>query len=529
MMRIVRPAGCGVLCSMLWVASPCALFGQSPSLPAEPPKDATVVHYRDFGAVGDGKADDCEAIAKAHDFANKKGLPVVADAGATYLIGNAARVIKIQTDTDFGTAKFIIDDTSVKNFSSDVFQVRSALQPIKLKGIESLKENQTKIDAALPSDCLITVTNSNVKHFVRLGKNQNSGSPQTDVFLMDKNGNVDARTPIIWDFEKITEITARPIDEKTLFITGGKFTTIANDADAKDQYYARGIEVMRSRVVIQGMEHRIEGEGIAGSPYGGFISISQCANVLVKNTIFTGHKTYNKIGNAGVPVPMGSYDITANRALNVTLLNCSQSNDIMDSKCWGVIGTNFCKNITYDGCTLSRFDAHQGVTNATIRNSTLGYMGIRLTGTGTFLIENTTVQSSSFIDLREDYGSTWRGDVIVRNCKFAPRKGASSPSILGGSNDGQHDFGYTCHMPARILIDGLEIADAKEPKDGKGPAIFENINPRMTDSSYQQPFPYVITREVICKNITTASGKPLRLSDNAFIFRNVKVSGLDGQ
>jgi hypothetical protein len=45
----------------------------------------------------------------------------------------------------------------------------------------------------------------------------------------------------------------------------------------------------------------------------------------------------------------------------------------------------------------------------------------------------------------------------------------------------------------------------------------------MTDDSYVEQFPYVKTREVILKNVTTVSGKALRLSDNPFIFKDVKV------
>ncbi len=46
----------------------------------------------------------------------------------------------------------------------------------------------------------------------------------------------------------------------------------------------------------------------------------------------------------------------------------------------------------------------------------------------------------------------------------------------------------------------------------------------MTDDSYVEKFPYVITKEVILKNVTTASGKELRLSDNPFMFKKVKVN-----
>jgi hypothetical protein len=45
----------------------------------------------------------------------------------------------------------------------------------------------------------------------------------------------------------------------------------------------------------------------------------------------------------------------------------------------------------------------------------------------------------------------------------------------------------------------------------------------MTDDSYVEKFPYIRTREVILRNVTIASGKPLRLSDNPFMFKDVKV------
>jgi hypothetical protein len=36
------------------------------------------------------------------------------------------------------------------------------------------------------------------------------------------------------------------------------------------------------------------------------------------------------------------------------------------------------------------------------------------------------------------------------------------------------------------------------------------------------------TKEVFLKNVTTASGLPLRLSDNAFMFKNVTVKQAEG-
>ncbi|GAB3917414.1 hypothetical protein [Larkinella terrae] len=487
-------------------------------------KAAGVVNYSNFGAKGNGKTDDIDAIAATHAFANLHGLPVKADDGATYYIGGKERTAIIRTDTDFGTAGFIIDDTEVQNRNASVFTVGSDLKPFKLETISSLKRNQEKIDASLPGPCLITVTNANVKQYIRFGLNQNNGSSQTDIFVVDKSGKVDMKAPIIWNFDQITDISALPIDEKPLKITGGRFTTIANKAESKYTYYNRNIAIRRSNVLVEGLEHRIKGEEDHGAPYGGFINIGDCAYVTIKNTVLTGHKTYSTIGAAGKPVTMGTYDLSANRALNISFVNCSQTNDINDNTYWGILGSNFCKNMLYDHCTLSRFDAHQGVANATIRNSTLGHMGINAIGSGLLLVENSTIRGRSVVNLRPDYGSTWQGELVIRNCVFVPSDGKPvSAALISGFYSGQHDFGYTCYMPERITIENLRIDDARHPDNYQGPAIFANFNPDMTDSSYQEKFPYVKTKEVILRNVTTASGKALRTSDNPFLFKDVKI------
>ena len=484
-----------------------------------------LVRYSDFGAKGDGKTDDIDAITATHAFANLFELPVKADEGSTYYIGGKNRSAIIQTNTDFGTAAFIFDDTDVQNRNTPIFLVSSSLNPRKLEGVSSLRKNQEKIDVSLPGTCLVSVTNSNVKRYIRFGANQNSGSPQTDIFIVDKNGKVDMNDPIIWDFDQITNITALPMDETTLTISGGRFTTIANKAESKYNYYSRGIAIRRSNVVVDGLEHRITGEEDHGAPYNGFINVGECSNVMVKNTILTGHKTYETIGSAGVSVSMGTYDISLNKALNVSFVNCRQTNDIKDSKYWGILGSNYCKNLLYDHCTFSRFDAHMGVANATIRNSTLGHQGINAIGCGTFTVENCTIYGSSLVNLRSDYGSTWQGKLIIRNCVFVPSGGrTASASLIGGSYSGQHDFGYTCYMPELITIEKLRIDDSNHPADYQGPAIFTNFNPSMTDDSYVEKFPYVKTREVILREVTTASGKSLRISNNQFMFKNVKVT-----
>jgi len=484
-----------------------------------------IITYSGYGAVGDGVADDFEAIVKAHDVANEAGLKVRADAGATYYIGPANATAEIQTDTDWGDAKFIIDDSKVGTRNRHIFNVSSKLPSTQITTMKTLAKNQEKLDLSLEHDSFIVVTDNTVRRYIRYGLNQNSGAAQTDVFVVDKNGHVDRKAPIIWDFDNITSMTAYPIDTETLTVRGGHFTTIANQAESRYTYYSRGIGISRSNVVIDGVYHAITGEGDHGAPYNGFIAVSGCSGVTVQNCQLSGHKTYSTIGAANAPVSMGTYDITVNRSTNVTFRDCKQINDIHDTKLWGIFASNYSKNITFDTVVFSRFDAHMGVANATIKNSVIGHVGMNIIGCGVFLVENTKVHGSGFINLRGDYGSTWEGEIIIRNCEFIPRNGAQSDAtLINGSYSGQHDFGYTCYMPEKITIDGLVIHDTNPPNNYRGPKIFANFNNAYTSEEYVEKFPYVITKEVEIKNLTIKSGKPWIISNNPFMFRNVKIT-----
>jgi arylsulfatase A-like enzyme len=98
-----------------------------------------------------------------------------------------------------------------------------------------------------------------------------------------------------------TDMPKKTIDslalKESLSIRGGVFITWPSH-DHSPVYHARNITIQRSNVEIEGLKHLIEKTGKDGAPYGGFLSISRCANVVVKDSIFTGRRTYWKIGSA---------------------------------------------------------------------------------------------------------------------------------------------------------------------------------------------------------------------------------------
>jgi hypothetical protein len=480
------------------------------------------VSYEAFGAVGDGVADDLPAIVAAHAFANTHHLPVRTRPGATYHLGRRALTVVILTDTDWGTSRFVIDDTDVENHRASLFAVRSRLEPVSL-AITRLTRDQQRLDVRPPRDCWVRVENNRQRVYIRRGLNQNNGTPQRDCFILRRDGTIEGA--IDWDYETITRVDARPIDERPLVVKGGVFTTIANRMKQEQgyNYWARNISINRSNTIVEGLSHHVTGEGEFGHPYRGFLDVTSCANVTLRDCFVTGHKTYRTIGSAGKPVSMGTYDLSANEVVNFALVGVRMEN-ICDSTRWGVIGTNFCKNILLENCTLSRMDTHQGVSGTyTIRGCTLGHAGLNAIGRGTLTIENSTLNGRSLLSLRGDYGSTWEGTVVIRNCRWIPACGAPVlPTLLNASNDGQHDFGYPCFMPREVTIDGLVIDDRNHPRDYQGPFLFSDPDGA---KAAKRPFSYRLTERVAIRNLTTTSGRKFRISPDAEFARRVQVVG----
>ena len=410
--------------------------------------------YEEFGAKGDGVHDDFPSIIACHEEANIRNLPVRARDGASYYISGSNKTAIIKTDVDFSKAKFIIDDRNVESRESYVFTVLSDHEPIELK-LNPIKHTDSKVDIGLAGNYYVKIKNQNKKIYIRKGLNMNNGTSTVDAFIVNKNGEV--FPSINWDYPEVTYAYARCTDDSPITVKGGHFVTVANEEESFYRYYQRGFLVNRSHVLFTDVYHTVDNEGEHGAPYHGFIRVNDSYDVTIKDCLLTPrfiYKTESQI--PGQTVSMGSYDLSFWCSIDVRCLNVKQTIDIKDAKYWGIYTSNFCKNLILEDCIISRFDAHQGVTNATIRRCTLGHQGVQLIGHGDFILEDTTLYSrTDMIYLRCDYGSLWDGNITVKNCDWYTQN--VKLAIIGGNNVGDHDYGYLCRFGKNITLDGIRV------------------------------------------------------------------------
>lgn len=434
------------------------------------------ITYEEFGAVGDGETDDYEAIKMAHYYAGLYNHTVVASNDATYYIGPTEKVIYIRTNVVWGTATFIIDDRNIHYDDAErnvsLFHVAPGLSsvtftPENCELIRRINENGgikaseiTKLDLGLGFRAKLDVYDSNHMVYIRTGGSYNDGNEQRELVMVDEYGNIDESTPFLLDYAAITKIVARPVDEEPLTIDGGIFITRAMQEGGSHNYYARNLVISRSRTTLKNFTHQVREEQEEGCPYSGFLSIQNCSDITVENCSFMSHKTYSIVNHLGNKVNMGSYDISINHSNNILFKNCTQPNffeselarlPYFSTERWGIMGSNYSKNIRYENCRLSRLDAHCGVYNASLKNCEVVYISV--VGGGTLTVEDTIIYENHAIQLRGDYGSTWNGDIYIKNVELVNIEDA----VLFNMGWSNHYYGYETSMPCNIYIEGFSV------------------------------------------------------------------------
>ena len=528
-------------------------------------REASAAYYEDFGAIGNGKADDFNAMLATHQYANEGGQTVKGTPGATYYVDrDFTQSITVYTDVDLQGATIIINDDSdiahkyrgnvIYNLTrkSGVGQWISgtALNQMFKDHKKEIKRDATELPFLVPylkGDSYIVVTNKNHMDFIRFGSNQSDGNARTDMFLVDKDGKIQPGYEAAFEFDDITQVEIYDISEDEIVIKNGTIKniccTVRADTGLKNKYvsYSRGISVNRSNVVIKDMTFRTMnepdidysvnpndplqsgyGKRSESYPYGGFIIGTKAYNLLVQDCTMSARTTYYEDkpatestgGKVPNPVAMGTYGYTYSYSSDVKHVNVDQYSEtgIGDSRYWGIMNSNTCKNFYFDDCQVNRFDAHRGFWNGVLKNSTFGHT-IHLTGGGDVLIENVEkLCGSAFLAIRGDYGGSYDGTVTIKdsvyygynsynsmkNQAFTTTVTTSDVFIINSGFSSSElflnwDFGYDCTLPHKVTFDNFTVL----PKNAY---VFNDFPDICFENEYNLQLG--ITDEIIFKNMT---------------------------
>ena len=438
-------------------------------------KRTAYVYYSDFGAKGDGKTDDFNALFSAHAFANECGQKVYGDEGAVYYINeDFTKEIIVQTDTDLQGATVRINDVgsiAYANRKHAIFHM-ARTNPItsytkslldgQVGENRYIPEGATSIDWLAPlitTKSLVRIYNDQHRDFIRHGANENSGAVRTDIFVINPDGTLEEDCYVAYEFETVSTLNIWRTDDAPITFENGNFENICCRTVEETKFickfheYYRGFKVYRTNTTLKNIKHTMIDEpelnvtgtnDIAGTPkdrasqygtrdesypYYGFLYVLTSYNTTAEDMILDCHTTYYEdkpftasTGRIPDPVAMGTYDLVIEYSSRTYLKNVVQQDNtgtgLADKRYWGIMSSNGSKNLFFTGCEINRFDAHRAFYNATLIDTTIGH-SFNVIGGGKLYCENVTkVTGSDFMIFRKDYGATFNGEIELINCEL---------------------------------------------------------------------------------------------------------------
>ncbi|HEY0667289.1 MAG TPA: hypothetical protein VGD22_03875 [Sphingobacteriaceae bacterium] len=454
--------------------------------------NVSVVNYKIFGAVGDGKNDDGVQIKLAHQYANEKNIPVVNLAGEYWI--KATNGIEIKTNVQWGHSIFHIDE-KFNSSKNNRFIVSGVNKPVVLEFdqatrnsiLTQLKPGVTRIPEFAPyKNSLIVITDSHDRIGSRSGEAYRGRATRSreEFFFIEEHGRI--LGDIAWGFKDFTKIVSYPVDSNFLLLEGGTFYLSGEGAGIKsDSYFQMGFSVNRSRTVIRNQWVGLEKEqaDISLSPRGGFYSFNYVYDVLLENVRLIPWEK-NRPGE-DKDIPHGTYGIGGSYVLNATFRNVTAEGSPVH---WGVFGTNLFKNFRVEQCVLNRIDVHFYCWNLYIKDSKVGTNGITITGGGDLFVENTICRNNNFITFRRDYGAKWDGDIRIRNCRHAPAAQGETAILSFTADD--FDYKYPIGYGRTIKVEDMVI-DFHSIPYSKSTGWLMKVSPfSQTTGGHRVFFPY---------------------------------------
>ena len=459
------------------------------------------VNYKMFGAKGDPQSDDGIQIKLAHDFANRNNLPVEVPAGEYWI--RETRGVEIKTSVNWGQTVFHINE--YHNTKEPTFIIKGKEAPIDLSSNETIKKAvvaqlkpgvQQIPELADYPNCLLWVRDNNDAIGHRYMENQSSKRKEEIVFV-ENDGRV--LGDVAWTFKGLTELVAYPAENSYLVVEGGTFYLSGeNHKNSREKlwYFHNGIMINRSRTIVRNQWVGVEKGRYDTSmnPRSGFYYFNNVYDTTLENVRLVPWQ-YDRPGDDN-DLYAGTYGIGGNRLMKTTFRNVFAEGTYMH---WGVFGTNMNKDFLVENCTLNRIDVHFHCWNLTIRGSRVGNKGIKVTGGGELIIEDTVCDDNHFLDFRRDYGAKWDGNISIRNCRLRPSRDWESSVVRSVAAD--FNYGYPIGMGRNIFVENFVVDYRAVPESAKACWLIRSSDFSQSKDGDRSFFPI----SIVFKNISVLS------------------------
>ncbi|HFW1342630.1 TPA: hypothetical protein ACIAY5_004575, partial [Salmonella enterica subsp. enterica serovar Virchow] len=245
--------------------------------------------------------------------------------------------------------------------------------------------------------------------------------------------------------------------------------------------------------IIDGLVHIESGKPV--NNIRSMINVEKCNNVTLKN--------FEVEAIPRVDSTIGTYGFQFSLCTRLNLTNITGNDG------WGIIGSNYLKNVNLSDSFLNRFDCHWMAYNIIIENTTFKNLGVYLTGGGYFIARNCTyvldrdgftfpsvAPNYTFFNPRVDYGQEWDGTILIDGLTIRISEKAKVNRVCCVKfSPINYDTGRSVVWPSSILVKNIFVEGANSTRDGYFQSIAVYIASKCN-----------YNRTILCPSNITVSG-----------------------
>lgn len=424
-------------------------------------KALRAVSYEMFGAVLDGVADDTDAVIAAHEYANANGCRVEQHTGTAYLkTATADHCPVVKTDCDWSGMTFVVTEAMAKNVILRA-EPDEGIRTISLSSAQIGQLAQGAISIPFLAEypnCICHFTTDIVQP-VRLN-HADTTYVYHETVTSDRHGNL-IDGGLFRDMTGAGSVTMeyQSIFERPIELRGARVLL-----DTTDDSRIPTFLIKRSNATLRDWTFEIAAQtSVNSTDYKGeILRIENAYNVTAEK--LTGENFGTFFTDTAASRSQTCYAIYLSGLSRFTLRDC------VLLRAWGVMQSQYCKDIAVRDSTLGRIDNHYGCRNYTISNVTLATSHSCINigyGDGQFVIDNVrfhkfpdpdTTASNACVMLRRDFCALYSGELVIRNVSVSNHTG-SLVNLLDGRYSDTWDYGDTSAVlplafPA-VTIDGV--------------------------------------------------------------------------